>query len=166
MTSYRKNVLHDALLMLFNPIIRITHSGIGTQTQLPNLEDYINGTIKVSKDGVSLAHAFWDSLEALTFPDGSKWDDYTPGGIPENNWDEWADAAERFDADPDAYIADFPSTGGKDVDWKNYFSDRLSTTIVDLHHAWTRSNNWCDIADAEYKLMATKFRATPSVSFD
>ena len=58
MTSYRKNVLHDALLMMFNPIIRITHVGIGTQTQLPNLEDYINGTIKVSKDGVSLAHTF------------------------------------------------------------------------------------------------------------
>lgn len=86
MTTYRKNVLHDAILMMYNPIIRITHQGIGTQVLLPNLENYINGKIKVSKDGESLAQSFWESLEALPFPDGTKWDDYTPGGLPENNW--------------------------------------------------------------------------------
>ncbi len=166
MTTYRKNVLHDAILMMYNPIIRITHQGIGTQVLLPNLENYINGHIKVSKDGVSLAQSFWESLESLPFPDGTKWDDYTPGGLPENNWEEWVSAAEDFDADPDAYLATFGSGEGPDSAWKDYFSERFAATIVGFHHEWTRSNGWCDIADDEYKLMATKFRSTPAVSFD
>jgi len=165
-TTYRKDVLHDAILMMFNPIIRITHNSIGTQVRLPNLENYINGKIKTAKDGESLARPFWESLALLPLPDGSRWGDYTPGGVPEDSWEEWIEAAARFDTSPDTYIAAFDAGTEKDSVWKDYFAGSLAITIKDLHTNWTRSNGWCDTADDEYRLMATKFRSTPAVSFD
>lgn len=168
MTTYRKDAVHDAALMLLNPVIRIALKEIGKQERikLDKLEYFIDGNTRPPGLAPSYADViFWSPLLQIEFPDGTKWSDIAPSGLPENNWDAWVAAAELMDSDPDEYIKPFISKKSDDKKWKGYYSPELVGTIKDIHWKWASLNGWCGVVDEEYALVASKFRSSPAVTF-